>query len=446
MGAERALKNYFIKGFREFYINILGWPSITWILFSYIIVFFAYFIIPTFLNAYHELLFFHDFPVLKPLGADLIEYLNFSKALAETGTPYGLSDYYPPFQAIFFLRFMQSGPDQSYVYMTVLSFVSFLLITFLYPLLSSNRRRLNSQAVLGILTGLFSYGLWFEIERGQFDLLSMAICFLAIYIYHRHPRFRMAAYLLFVISVNLKIYPAIFVLCFTTDWHDWKNNLRRWLLLLAANFASLFILGWKVFLGFVHNLTSQLSRPSYWWIGNHSIDSFVRVMVENFSVTYPNLFGILSQNILWLDLILSAIYLLCPAAVLWMTYHRRMNGANPYLLLIVTLGAMLIPSTSHDYKLCILIGPMVVLFNDLELSPSRKNWLDLAAILLVILISISYFATLFLHYNLPFLLASNFPLLMILSATTVFLLWVQGAQNDRLKINLTENLDIGNKH
>ena len=426
MGVEPALKTYFIKNLRNFYKIILGWPAVTWILFSYIIVFFAYFIIPTFLNAYHELLFFHDFPVLKPLGADLVEYLNFSRAWAETGTPYGLSDYYPPFQAIFFLRFMQIGPDQSYVYMTVLSFFSLLVVAVLYPWLSSNRRLLNSPAVLVILTGLFSYGLWFEIERGQFDLLAMAFCFLAIYIFHHHPRFRLAAYLLFVFSVNLKIYPAIFILCFTTDWNDWKNNLRRWALLLAASFAGLFILGWKVFLGFIHNLAGQLGRPSYAWIGNHSIDSFVRVMVDKFKVTNPNLFGILNRNILWLDLTLLAIYLLCLAVVLWLSYRHRINGANPYLLLVLTLGAMLIPSTSHDYKLCILIAPMVVLFNDLELSPSGNNWLDLAATLLVILISLTYFATLFLHYNLPFLLASNFPLLMILSVTTVLSLWVRG--------------------
>jgi len=275
--------------------------------------------------------------------------------------------------------------------------------------------------------------LWFEIERGQFDLITMVICFLAIYIYHHHPRFRLAAYFLFILSVNLKIYPGIFIICFTTDWQDWKNNLRRWALLLIGSFSGLFILGWKIFLEFVNALIIQMSHPTYVWIGNHSIDSFVRLMVNKLSELNPVLLNSLNANIRWFDIAFLLIYVLCLVGIIRMTYRHKMNASNPYMLLIITLGTMLIPSTSHDYKLCILIPPMVMLFNNLELNRSGKNILDLSAIVLVSLISLSYSATLFLHTDLPFLLASNFPYLFILCVSIVLLLWVRTAQSRRIE-------------
>lgn len=428
-GVEAILKNYSLKNRINDLINpILSWPAAVWVIGSFIPVFFFYFIFPTFLNAYHELHFFYGFPELKPLGADLHEYLNFSKALVETGTPYIPPNYYPPFQAVVFLRFMSSGPDQAYIYLTLLTFGLFVGVTFIYPLVTSTHRKLNLLAACFAVLGLFSYGFLFEIERGQFDVLTIALCYLALYIYHRHPRWRLAAYVLFVMSVNLKVYTGIFILCFTTDWRDWKNNFRRWGLLLAANFAGLFILGWKVFLDFVNAMRGELGRPSYWWTGNHSIDSFLRVMVEYYKNLNPGLSAALQKNSQWIEMVLLLAYLLCLGGVIWLTYRQNMKANNPYLLLMITIGAMIIPSTSHDYKLCILVPAMIVLYNELELIRSGNNLLDFTAILLVSLISIAYSATLFLHTDLPILLESNFPALGILTAATVALLVIQSAQ------------------
>jgi hypothetical protein len=260
----------------------------------------------------------------------------------------------------------------------------------------------------------------------------MALCFGGIYLYHAHPRWRMAAYLLFIMAVNIKIYPGIFLLCFTSDWHDWKHNLRRWGLLLLANFAGLFILGWKVFLDFLQALADQMSQPSYWWSGNHSIDSFVRVVVDSLKVGSPAVYEMLQANIRWFSVGLILLYLLCLGGVLLIAYRQRLSAANPYLILALTLGTMLIPSTSHDYKLSILIAPMVLLLNSLELRRSGRTGLDLAIILLLIILSTAYSATLFLHTDLPILLTSNLPPLMIIAGASALLLWVRSAQSCRM--------------
>jgi len=411
---------------------ILRWPATNWVLMGFFTTFFVYFIVPTFLNAYHELRLFPYFPELKPLGADLHEYLKFSRMLIDTGTPYTPPNYYPPFQAVFFLRFMYSGPDQSYIYLTLLSFISFLAITWLYPMLVAKERRLNPMAVFGLITGLISYGLWFELERGQFDLLVMAMCYAGIYLYHFRPRWRLAAYLLFILSVNIKIYPVIFVLCFTTDWHDWVRNLRRWGLLLLANFAGLFILGWKVFLDFINALVGEVNQPSYYWSGNHSIDSFVRVMLETFKKSSPAVYDIIHPNIRWIELALLLLYLLCLGMVLRIAYLQRLSAANPYLIMLLTIGTLVIPSTSHDYKLSIFIAPMVLILNNLELRRSSRIWLDLTAILLVVVLSTAYSSTLFMHVDLPVLLTNNMPALLVIAIASTLLLWVRSAQSRQM--------------
>lgn len=410
---------------------VLSWSTITWVLIGFCAAFGLYFIVPTFLSAYHELRLFSGFPALQPLGADLHEYLNFSKHWVENGTPYIPPNYYPPFQALFFFRFMQSGPQQSFVYVTVLSLLSFLASVWLYPTLVVRGRQLKALALFGIITGLFSYGLWFQLERGQFDLMVMAFCLAGIYLYHHHPRWRWAAYILFVLSVNLKIYPAIFVVCFTTDWRKWVENIRRWGLLVLASVGGFIILGWQVFLDFVRALLDQMNQPSYWWVGNHSINSFLRLVAENWKKTDPNVYALYRPNMRWVELVLILIYLVCLFVVLCTAYRREMSAANPYLLLVLTLGTMLIPSTSHDYKLSILVAPMVLLLNAFDLHRSDKPLLDGVSIVLWVLISFFYSATLFLHADLPELLANNMPILMGLTIFFTILLRVRDAQSHR---------------
>lgn len=419
----------------QFHIAVdfmLRFPAIMWVLLGFFWAFYVFFIIPTFLNPYHELRLFSTFPVLKPLGADLHEYLNFSKLLVETGTPYMPPNYYPPLQAVLFIRFMLSGPNQSYIYITTLSFLCFLATVWILPMLHARSTQLKSPAIFALITGLFSYGLWFELERGQFDLLVMALCLTAIYIYHYHPRLHLVAYTLFILSVNIKIYPLIFILCFTTNWLDWKRNLRRWTLLLLANFAGLLILGWKVFLDFVHALADQMNQPTYWWMGNHSINSFVRVVAEKLQDSDPAAYAVYQPSMRSIEMGLFFFYLICLIGVLRKVYRHRLSAANPYLLLILTIGTMLIPSTSHDYKLSILIAPMVLLLNNLELHRSGRTGFDLIALLLIVVVSATYSATLFLHTDLPVLLANNMPILMGLATASTLLFWVRCAQSHRL--------------
>ena len=102
----------------------------------------------------------------------------------------------------------------------------------------------------------------------------MFLVFLAIWIYHYRNRYRFLAYILFILSVQLKVYPLIFIVMFVADWQAWKNNIKRLAGLIAANFALFFVLGPGLFVDFVKALLSQTTDPGV-WTGNHSIHSFV---------------------------------------------------------------------------------------------------------------------------------------------------------------------------
>ena len=80
---------------------------------------------------------------------------------------------------------------------------------------------------LTLVTGLFSYGFQFELKQGQWNLIAFLFSVAAIYLFHQKPKYRWAAYLLFSISVQLKLFPAIFVFTLIDDFTDWKNNAKR---------------------------------------------------------------------------------------------------------------------------------------------------------------------------------------------------------------------------
>ncbi len=140
-------------------------------------------------------------------------------------------------------------------------------------------RGIPAAAVLVLVTGLFSYGLQFELERGQFNVIALTLGFTAIWVFHTHPNLRGIAYGLYVLSVQLKLYPGILALMLVHDWRDWGNNLRRFLLLLVANVAGFLVLGPGVAVDWMGAVRRHATDPAV-WDGNHSIAAFVQKAIR----------------------------------------------------------------------------------------------------------------------------------------------------------------------
>ncbi|MGB7873755.1 MAG: glycosyltransferase family 87 protein, partial [Anaerolineales bacterium] len=285
------------------------------------------------------------------------------------------------------------------------------------PLYVIQKKELGTLLLLGII-GLFSYGFQFEIERGQFNMIAFALCLLAIYIFHYQHKFRYFSYLLFSLAVQLKLYPAIFILMFIRDWRDWKNNIRRILGVGVFNFLLLFSVGYQLFQDFMRQITSRQLNLQSSRFEDLSISGFTYFLAED-GLGIPSYYAKLIGTLL---LVLFGIILL---TIIVHLYRNRKNGFNPYLLLVCTIGALMIPTASFDYKLPILVAPMIILLS--SMPKISNNYKKAATIMILIIMSMAYWSTLY-PYNVksPLLFRNSPALLTILFATTIMFSLLNG--------------------
>jgi hypothetical protein len=176
-----------------------------------------------------------------------------------------------------------------------------------------------------------------------------------------------------------------------------------------------------IFTEFIQATPDRINQPgALTWIGNNSIKAFVFNLAKDG-------YGLLSENCLkWikqyshaLEILLLGFVALCFVSILVNTIRHNEHGLNVYLLLACTIGAMVIPAESNDYKLAILAGPMSIFFCSLTYptNKSQKAWFCLLAFLA----SFAYSFTLFPFKYRPEFLANSFPMLMVILITITIL-------------------------
>ena len=126
-----------------------------------------------------------------------------------------------------------------------------------------------------------------------------------------------------------------------------------------------------------------------------------------------------AQSIKLIGVFFLILLVSCFIFVLGCTIKKKDTGLNPYLLLISTIAALIIPSVSNDYKLSILVAPMALVLCGLPeiKNPEKKAY----SILLVILASLAYWITLYPATVKPEYLGRNFPALIIILISTTIL-------------------------
>jgi hypothetical protein len=205
---------------------------------------------------------------------------------------------------------------------------------------------------------------------------------------------------------------------FIRDWRDWKNNIRRILGLGVFNFVLLFVMGYQLFLDFIGQITSRQLNMQSSRFEDLSISGFTYFLSEGglgIPAQYASLIGMLI-------LVLSGIIIF---GILAHVYKNENNRFNPYLLLVCTLAALIIPAASFDYKLPILAAPMILLLTSL---PKVNNISKKAfSIVLVISISTAYWSTLY-PYSVknPIFFRNSPALLVILFSTAILYLLLKG--------------------
>lgn len=407
---------------RDLSEKVLNWPSNLWIFLSFLVVYVLFFLFPLFFTQLKIHYFTKYIPdaYITHIGFDLEAFVSRIQDWLVTGqSPY--SDgfiAYPPLAIVAFSPLIIIGYPAYFKLITGLTLAAYIVAALLIPLFI-NCKKNQALLVLMFITGLFSYGLQFEQERGQFNLSAFTLCLLAIYLYHYHYKFRFFAYLLFTLSIQLKVYPVIFVVMFIRDWKDWKGIMKRFLGLGFLNLSLLFILGHQFFQNFIRAITTYQFEYESSRLENLSIKGYSYYLAtDSFNLGSadllipPEIF-MESAEIFYLSLVgLSFL------AVIISAFIKQSRGINPYLLIICTLSALVIPSVSNDYKLSILIAPMtIVLSHQTEISGTSRK---IARAFLVILASLAYWSTFYPATVKPDFLDRNFPaLIMILFSVTL---------------------------
>jgi hypothetical protein len=378
-------------------------PPATWVLAAFLAVYLLFFVYPTYSGTVMRSV--KSVPAAEMIGGDLALIRTFSQSWLDGGTPYTGLNIYPPLTAALFAPLLMLSEAAAFKLVTLVSIGAFITLTLVLPIRLRRESRLPALPTAIAVTGLVSYGFQLELERGQFNVTSVLLCYLAIWIFHHAPRRRWLAYALFVLGVQLKVYPLIFALLLVDDWRDWAGNIKRWLLLAAINIALLFALGPSVLAEFLGAMAGQVATPAA-WVGNHSIRSYAMQMAPHLAL---------------LEIGATLLTAACLALVLFKAARRNRRGIDAELLLACTLVTLLLPPVSHDYKLALVAAPLSVLFAD-----DGESWRARAGtpgrfvvvMMLMFALAAAYAATLVSYDFRPAFIDNSFPMVMAMLVLT----------------------------
>ncbi len=407
-------------------------PSVFWAALGILPAFLPFLVAPVFFHESLRIRYPEGYiPKIVPIGTDLRALLD-SLALW-----FGRGEFswavFAPLTTALFAPLLLLGYPKAYYLIVILTLLGYLASNWLVWLMSAARDR--SAVIFIAAISIFSYGAQFELERGQTHTLALTVALLAVYLFHKAPDFRWLAYLLFCVSVQLKFYPALFVVLLTDDWRDWKGALRRFALLGLANFLLFFLLGFSYFSAFLEHMLhgAQDGELNPY---NHSVRSFVATLAA------PGFYPLGEGARMWIrsraETLEAAAYLyflLCFALIALQAYRRNRPGADPDLLLACAIGGITLPSVSHDYTLPLLTAPFAFAFVSWLERTSR--WGRAPVVAAAVFAACAYSLTLFPPNYKPPYLGNSFPMIFALLTVAAAL---SAARTDSLKDSGIETL------
>lgn len=406
---------------KPFFAFIGQIPLAVWLWAGFLLVYACLFVPPVFLNKDLRLYYFINYiPDKYPIGVDIKNLTEYAFRWYTAGqSPYlDFFSPYPPFSNFFASALVLFGYPKVFYLVLMINYLAFFGIAVAYFLAVFRTLRMDVAAISFFLgTGLFSYGLLFELERGQLNLLVMFFAILAVVLFYYRPAFRLLAYLLFSMAVQIKIFPVFLVFMFVEDWHAWRASLKRLIGLGLLNVAALFLMGYQEFINFLASISKRFVTP-FRWVGNHSIYNFVWNLTHGGAgLVSPEVSNQLNQFAPALRTFLMVYVFACLVLIVVKAYRECATGLNRYLLVASTIAAMLIPSESQDYKLAFLAPVLAIFF------ATQDFWDDIHprfwGIAGVLLIAAAYSVIVFpFKYRPEFLQFSSPALFVILTVVT----------------------------
>jgi hypothetical protein len=319
------------------------WPTMCLLIGA--LVAYGIFVGRTFLSVNNAMVFDTYVPAGKLIGNDLRITLSHASLLFN-GQPYYAQEPmpYPPLALLLLYPLTPLDFFVAYRLVVALTIGGFLFLTVWLAGRFTGRPPLDAASLFLAGVGLLSYPFQFEIERGQWNVIAVALALGAVWLYHRRPSGwnRAAACTLFLAGTQLKVYPAILAVAFWRRSESFTRNAAMLVVLALLNAAAFLVCGTGRFEDFLRIVIPYSGAP-YVWVGNHSIQAFADSV---------HISPVPAAALVMLMLVLAAVRLL----------RRDVDGSHPLVLAALMLAMLLIPSTSHDYTLSVLPVVMALMF------------------------------------------------------------------------------------
>ncbi len=343
--------------------------------------------------------------------------IDFREGLYKPGLAFSNElSIWPPFTLVVGWLFARLGATLGYAAHLVLLLVAAAasvmmssdLVSRVVPSARGEERHILRGRVLA-LTGFWfavSYGLIFELERGNANLYALAFSLLCVVLVLKYPESAWFPAIALAIAVNLKVYPAVLAVLLL-----WRYRWRALLPLIATNLVLLLVTGPKNAILFLEGLRAFGAKP-FLWAGNHSAAGFAFTLSDTFGISSP-----------WIESLLLLVPILLWAATAAVIMRSGWSEPKAVILSAACFPLMnVIPSVGHDYKLILTLLPLSVLGAFFLSAPEAHDWRRNAifACLGLGLVMIGR-STLLIA---PTALASKYPLIVLLQVLLLCALYV----------------------
>jgi hypothetical protein len=280
-----------------------------------------------------------DMLAMTPPCNDLYVSSKYAIQTLHAGTIKGVPFVYSPLFVILY------SPLSLFNFNTLrwLSFISIIIsysvIGFIFPKFWKGNALTSPIALLILFTGFLSYAMRFELERGQWNVQSLLLCFAGLALKDsKNSWIIFISYILFSISVHLKLYPLLFTIGYIIPEDGWKANIKRLVTLGLLNILLLLAMGKTFLREYFITLTHSAGTPSI-WISNISLYAYTAQVSGYMHVSIDNL------------KLLNDLYIFFFVGTLSIAMYKGIRGDNSIILFLITIGATLFPTVSFDYKI-----------------------------------------------------------------------------------------------
>jgi len=307
---------------------------------SYIFFYTIFYIRNTYFTGTQEMRFPVDILSMSPAANDLWACVTKAGQIIETKKIVGVQNVYSPFSVLIFNLFSYFNFETIRIGSYLLTGFSVMLSLFYAPKYFQKSIWESTIGIFILALIFLSYGLRFELERGQINEFVFILALCGSFIAKSKNKYLVAlGYLMLVFATQMKVWPLFFVFCYYDKRIKLKDNIYRLLIFGMVNLMLLFSLGYNFFITYIQVISSSIHNQSNVWVANMSLYAFKLQLFETLGIP---LYFLSSLNLFIIIVYLIALF-----------FGLKSNQYNQEILLIYhsVLAGLLLPNISFDYKL-----------------------------------------------------------------------------------------------